>query len=421
MRSHSELSFERAKDGIRIVLSRGGIVVNAAKQRTGHLYVQTKDMTVSVIGTVFVVNADEAGSRVAVVEGEVRVQQGNTQTKLRSGEGLASSPNRETFSVASELAWSRRAAALAALMNQAGADSPAVTRVVADEQVARAEAPRRFEVATIRRVPAPGGGGGRRGGSGGPAGPAAGAPPCLAGGPLGRPLEVDPSRFAASGVTLRFLVLLAYGGDCRYLSGGPDWMASERYDVEARIPAGAATYTREQLRAGKAPQLQEMLRQLLAERFALSVRLEPREAPVYHLVVVQEGRMKPADGAPSPAGAPLSTPSGRGGLVLPPGQVPAPGTAIMTLRGTTDGVATALSGLVDRPVVNRTNLSGLFQVWLEWDNGMRDHGAVDPDPRFANNAMIFQALQNQLGLKLEPATGVMEAIVIERAAPPTDN
>jgi uncharacterized protein (TIGR03435 family) len=189
-------------------------------------------------------------------------------------------------------------------------------------------------------------------------------------------------------------------------------MASERYDVEARIPAGAATYTREQLRAGKAPQLQEMLRQLLAERFALSVRLEPREAPVYHLVVVQEGRMKPADGAPSPAGAPLSTPSGRGGLVLPPGQVPAPGT---------DGVATALSGLVDRHVVNRTNLSGLFQVWLEWDNGMRDHGAVDPDPRFANNAMIFQALQNQLGLKLEPATGVMEAIVIERAAPPTDN
>ena len=69
MRSHSELSVERADDGLRIRLSSGGIIVNAAKQRDGHLYVQTKDMTVSVVGTVFVVNADENGSRVAVVEG----------------------------------------------------------------------------------------------------------------------------------------------------------------------------------------------------------------------------------------------------------------------------------------------------------------------------------------------------------------
>jgi RNA polymerase sigma factor (sigma-70 family) len=65
IREMSELSLDHASDGLRIRLSKGSIIVNAAKQRNGHLYVQTKDMTVSVVGTVFVVNAEEAGSRVA--------------------------------------------------------------------------------------------------------------------------------------------------------------------------------------------------------------------------------------------------------------------------------------------------------------------------------------------------------------------
>src|SRR5688572_14022163 len=86
MRSQTELALERAGDGMRIRLHRGGIIVNAAKQRTGHLYVATKDMTVSVIGTVFMVDAEEQGSRVLVIEGEVRVQRGTTETKLLPGE-----------------------------------------------------------------------------------------------------------------------------------------------------------------------------------------------------------------------------------------------------------------------------------------------------------------------------------------------
>src|SRR5262245_6970730 len=65
MHDQSELSLERADDGLRIRLHTGSIIVNAAKQQQGHLYVQTKDMTVSVVGTIFLVNAEEAGSRVA--------------------------------------------------------------------------------------------------------------------------------------------------------------------------------------------------------------------------------------------------------------------------------------------------------------------------------------------------------------------
>src|SRR5205814_873689 len=74
VKPRSELALERAADGLRIRLSRGGLIINAAKQASGHLYVQTKDALISVIGTVFLVNAEEQGSRVAVVRGEVHVR-----------------------------------------------------------------------------------------------------------------------------------------------------------------------------------------------------------------------------------------------------------------------------------------------------------------------------------------------------------
>ena len=109
MRTRSELSLERADDGVRIRLHSGGIIVNAAKQRTGHLYVQTKDVTVSVVGTVFLVNAEEHGSRVAVIEGEVRVLQGTNEKRLRPGEQVTSSPAMAAPPVRQVIAWSRNA------------------------------------------------------------------------------------------------------------------------------------------------------------------------------------------------------------------------------------------------------------------------------------------------------------------------
>ena len=86
MRAHSEMTVDRASDGIQIDLNTGDIIVSTAKQRDGHLYVRTKDMTVTVDGTVFLTNAGERGSRVGVIEGEVRVREGDKETRLRPGE-----------------------------------------------------------------------------------------------------------------------------------------------------------------------------------------------------------------------------------------------------------------------------------------------------------------------------------------------
>src|SRR5688572_28261925 len=111
MRAASELSLERAGDGLDIRLRGGDIIVNASARRDGHLYVHTSDMTVTVDSTVFLVNARADGSRVAVIEGEVRVRENNLEKRLRPGEEVATSPTITLRPVTEDITWSRNAGA----------------------------------------------------------------------------------------------------------------------------------------------------------------------------------------------------------------------------------------------------------------------------------------------------------------------
>src|SRR5215831_9114793 len=79
--------------------------------------VQTKDVTVSVVGTVFLVNAEEDGSRVAVIEGEVQVHEGTSYTRLRPGEQVATSPQVDARPVKDAIAWSRQADVFSAILD----------------------------------------------------------------------------------------------------------------------------------------------------------------------------------------------------------------------------------------------------------------------------------------------------------------
>src|SRR4030095_4213785 len=95
-------------DGIRINLDRGSVIVEAAKQHDGHLYVATQDCTVSVVGTVFAVSAGVKGSRVSVLEGEVHVTQAASAEKsLYPGQQATTSPSLENVSIEQEISWSR--------------------------------------------------------------------------------------------------------------------------------------------------------------------------------------------------------------------------------------------------------------------------------------------------------------------------
>jgi hypothetical protein len=106
----SELGLGRRWDGTILELERGSLIVEAAKQRRGHLYVDTGDCRVSVVGTIFSVNHGAKGSRVSVIEGEVHVQEGAERAVLLPGQQFASGHRLAAVAVADEIAWSRDAA-----------------------------------------------------------------------------------------------------------------------------------------------------------------------------------------------------------------------------------------------------------------------------------------------------------------------
>jgi uncharacterized protein (TIGR03435 family) len=422
MRAQSEASLERADDGVRIRLSEGGVIVNAAKQQNGrHLYVQTKDVTVSVVGTVFLVNAEEEGSRVAVIEGEVHVQQGATEKKLRPGEQVATDPQMAPLPVSEEIAWSRQAETHLALLQQSLAQNAPEERVA-------------FEVTSVRsRAPATGNG--QRGAGGG------GAPPPIQG-CSGRP-QFDPGHFSFPNATVYSLIAWAYGADiCQLVSasgkiiGGPSWIKSDVFDIEATIPNGAANFTSNRSGVSSPPKLQKMLQSLLADRFRLAVHRENREVPVYALNIAKGGpKLQPSTdqscGAPDDVITQQRSACGASVIALR-----AADQAIMrTFKMSLDNFSKILIYGLDRPVINKTQIEGGFDITFEFapDRGLLQTVPVGgamalTGPVFsrggvpaASGASIFNAIQEQLGLKLEPTTGPVEFLVIDRVERPTEN
>jgi hypothetical protein len=116
MGERADISLSREWKGTTIHLDGGQVIVQAAKQRTGRLYVATGDGLVSVKGTIFSVNRGIKGSRVAVIEGVVRVDYGERTSELHAGDEVTSSANVSTNPISDEIAWSRNAAKYLALL-----------------------------------------------------------------------------------------------------------------------------------------------------------------------------------------------------------------------------------------------------------------------------------------------------------------
>jgi uncharacterized protein (TIGR03435 family) len=209
----------------------------------------------------------------------------------------------------------------------------------------------------------------------------------------------NPGYFTVRNITVRELIRWAYLAKPYSVVDGPDWIDRDRFDVVA-VAQGRKTFDNF-----------EMVRTLLTDRFALRVRREMREMPAYALERARgDGRLGPGlrpvtvdcvqqgSSRPSPCGFR----SGRGALQA---------TAIMWS-------AELFSASLDRPVVDRSGLSGQFDIDLKWTNEVPAiPGAGTADDRVT----LFTALREQLGLKLEPIKAPIDVIVVEGIERPTQN
>lgn len=209
--------------------------------------------------------------------------------------------------------------------------------------------------------------------------------------------NVDSCRFV--NITLRFLIDAAYNLPDKFIVGGPTWAYSDNFDLDAKIdpadlPATPATRR----------QLVDMLQPVLADRFQLRVHHEMRSFPVYNLVLARGGsRLKPAALAPG-------TPAG-------PCQIGSKGNGFSSLHNCwMDAIARFLSSPSGRFVVDKTGLSGRYDFELHWTPD-----DTPADSAVAGGPSIFTAVQEQLGLKLEPSTAPLDVLVIDSAEKPSPN
>lgn len=207
----------------------------------------------------------------------------------------------------------------------------------------------------------------------------------------------DPSirgrRVSATASTLLDLITYAYGMRYDQVTSAPAWAASDHYDLDAKAADGEGILTTSQSRL--------MVQALLADRFQLKVRRETREAPVYALVIGKNGPKLKA-----------TPPDATGGWSV---RGTAKGLHMEATKGTMEQLARQLSHTAGRPVVDKTGLAGYYVYTLDW------FPANLIAPADLDAPSMFDALQEQLGLKLESTRGPVERLVIDQAGKPSQN
>lgn len=205
--------------------------------------------------------------------------------------------------------------------------------------------------------------------------------------PLGTMMQELPGSLHYHRVNLMAVIQRAYGVEAQQIVP-PPWMRTEAYEIVAKLPPDTPV-----------PRLQLMLQSVLAERFHLQVHRDKKEMEGFELVVAKGGlRMHPSEDARL-GYRPFRDNSGRhlhGKITLPI-------------------LANNLSGLLGRPVVDRTGGEGLYDIALNYSD---DASAQDP----SSYPGIATALQEQLGLKLESKKALFDMIIVDHADKiPTEN
>jgi uncharacterized protein (TIGR03435 family) len=241
-------------------------------------------------------------------------------------------------------------------------------------------------------------------------------------------ISFQPGRFTATGATTRFLIEDAYNVKDFQVSGGPSWINSERYDIDAKEEDSLVEELQKLPPDQRAEQIRLRVQSLLADRFKLTLHRETKELPVYALVIAKNGpKLQEA----------------KSGDTYPKGMKGLDGRAhagMMRMgRGQLTGQAIPLASLVHmlsqqlgRTVLDKTGLKGNYDFALQWTPDQSQPamlmgpeggkpGTDNAPPPESSGPSLFTAIQEQLGLKLESQKGPVEILVIDHVEKPSEN
>lgn len=217
------------------------------------------------------------------------------------------------------------------------------------------------------------------------------------GGERGYSFRPLPGRISIGNMTLRQIIAAAWHVNDFQISGGPKWIESDRWNIEAKA-AGDSHPTERQMLV--------MLQKLLADRFALTIHRDTKDLPVYSLELAKGG---PKFHASKDEGPPEFRIFQR--------------RQITARRATLEPMKEAIAWLLGRPIIDKTGLTALYDYKLEWtpDQVQLSSDETSGRPTDENVPSLTSALQEQMGLKLQSQKGPVEIIQIERAEKPTAN
>lgn len=216
--------------------------------------------------------------------------------------------------------------------------------------------------------------------------------------------------FVANGVTLQRLIQMAYRVQDAQISGGRDLLNKTKFDIEAKLDPSFVAAMHQQTSGGKNFDDRAMLKSLLADRFKLVAHSEAQTVDAYDLVADESGaKLQPVGEQPRM-------------MHLGPGELTSSGAPVELL-------AAQLSARLGLPVVDKTGLKGNYAFNLHWtpdkkqDEALEQSGEpVAPEPPAESNGpSLLTALQEQLGLKLEPQTEPVQMLVIDHVEAPAEN
>lgn len=213
--------------------------------------------------------------------------------------------------------------------------------------------------------------------------------------------SLDPAELRFFANSLLILILSAYPDiSASRLAGGPAWLNTEYWDVVAKLPPNMPMGEKELNRKAEL-----MLQALLADRFKLVTHREKRDQQIYELILSQGGpKLKPSSASQ------FSVKARDGRLEF----------QHQSMQGLVSNlyspyIQAGVQQAADRPVIDMTGLQGYFDFTLEWTPDTSQPGQTATGPS------LFTALEEQLGLKLQPQKSVFDFLVIDHAERPAEN